>query len=114
VAFAARRRNRLPDRAAGSKALCICGLGRTSCWPPLVLLGEGASNKTTARRRAISVHTAKFRVASVIDKLDVIGRTDAGPHAARLGIIKSLSGMPHQLRPKRIWLLRREALRRKP
>jgi hypothetical protein len=26
---------------------------------------------------------------------------------------QSLSGMPHQLRPKRIWLLRREALRRK-
>ena len=53
----------------------------------LVLLAEGASNKTIARRLAISVHTAKFHVASVIDKLDAIGRTDAVAHAARLGII---------------------------
>ena len=53
----------------------------------LVLLAEGASNKTIARRLAISVHTAKFHVASVIDKLDAIGRTDAVTHAARLGII---------------------------
>ena len=53
----------------------------------LVLLAEGASNKTIARRLAISVHTAKFHVASVIDKLDAIGRTDAVADAARLGII---------------------------
>ena len=53
----------------------------------LVLLAEGASNKTIARRLAISVHTATFHVASVIDKLDAIGRTDAVAHAARLGII---------------------------
>jgi DNA-binding CsgD family transcriptional regulator len=53
----------------------------------LVQLAEGASNKTIARRLAISVHTAKFHVASVIDKLDAIGRTDAVAHAARLGII---------------------------
>ena len=53
----------------------------------LALLAEGASNKTIARRLAISVHTAKFHVASVIDKLDAIGRTDAVAHAARLGII---------------------------
>ena len=53
----------------------------------LALLAEGASNKTIARRLAISVHTAKFHVASVIDKLDAIGRTDAVAHAARLGMI---------------------------
>jgi DNA-binding CsgD family transcriptional regulator len=53
----------------------------------LALLAEGASNKTIARRLVISVHTAKFHVASVIDKLDAIGRTDAVAHAARLGII---------------------------
>jgi DNA-binding CsgD family transcriptional regulator len=53
----------------------------------LALLAEGASNKKIARRLAISVHTAKFHVASVIDKLDAIGRTDAVAHAARLGII---------------------------
>jgi DNA-binding CsgD family transcriptional regulator len=54
----------------------------------LALLAEGASNKMIARRLAISVHTAKFHVASVIDKLDAIGRTDAVAHAARRGIIE--------------------------
>ena len=53
----------------------------------LVLLAEGASNKTIARRLAISVHTAKFHVASVIDKLDAIGRTDAVANTADFGII---------------------------
>lgn len=53
----------------------------------LALLAEGASNKTIARRLGISVHTAKFHVGSVIDKLDAIGRTDAVAQAARLGVI---------------------------
>ncbi|HEY0524113.1 MAG TPA: helix-turn-helix transcriptional regulator [Stellaceae bacterium] len=53
----------------------------------LALLAEGASNKTIARRLGISVHTAKFHVGSVIDKLDATGRTDAVAHAARLGVI---------------------------
>ena len=38
-----------------------------------MLLAEGASNKTIARRLTISVHTAKFHIASIIDKLDAIG-----------------------------------------
>ena len=53
----------------------------------LALLAEGASNKTIARRLGISVHTAKFHVGSLIDKLDAIGRTDAVAHAARRGVI---------------------------
>jgi DNA-binding CsgD family transcriptional regulator len=53
----------------------------------LGLLAEGASNKDIARRLGISVHTAKFHVGSLIDKLDAIGRTDAVAHAARLGVI---------------------------
>ncbi len=53
----------------------------------LALLAEGASNKVIARRLGISVHTAKFHVASLVDKLDAIGRTDAVTHAARLGVI---------------------------
>jgi DNA-binding CsgD family transcriptional regulator len=53
----------------------------------LALLAEGASNKTVARRLGISVHTAKFHVGSLIDKLDATGRTDAVAHAARLGVI---------------------------
>jgi DNA-binding CsgD family transcriptional regulator len=47
----------------------------------LALVAEGASNK------AISVHTAKFHVGSLIDKLDATGRTDAVTQAARLGVI---------------------------
>jgi DNA-binding CsgD family transcriptional regulator len=53
----------------------------------LVLLAEGASNKTIARRLGISVHTAKFHVGSLLDKLDATGRTDAVAQAARLGVI---------------------------
>jgi DNA-binding NarL/FixJ family response regulator len=53
----------------------------------LSLLGEGASNKEIARRLAISVHTAKFHVASILDKLDATGRTDAVAHAVRLGLL---------------------------
>jgi DNA-binding CsgD family transcriptional regulator len=51
------------------------------------MLAEGASNKAIARRLGISVHTAKFHVASVIDKLDAAGRTDAVAHAMRLGLV---------------------------
>ncbi len=53
----------------------------------LTLLAEGASNKAIARRLGISVHTAKFHVGSLIDKLDAVGRTDAVAQAARLGVI---------------------------
>jgi DNA-binding CsgD family transcriptional regulator len=54
----------------------------------LNLLAEGASNKEIARRLGISVHTAKFHVGSLLDKLDASGRTDAVAHAARLGVIQ--------------------------
>jgi DNA-binding CsgD family transcriptional regulator len=53
----------------------------------LELLAEGASNKEIARRLGISVHTAKFHVAHVLDKLDATGRADAVAHAARLGLL---------------------------
>ncbi len=53
----------------------------------LNLMAEGASNKTIARRLEISVHTVKFHVGSLLDKLDAAGRTDAVAHAARLGVI---------------------------
>ena len=53
----------------------------------LTLLAEGASNKMIAHRLGISVHTAKFHVHSLLDKLDAVGRTDAVAHAARLGVI---------------------------
>ena len=54
----------------------------------LTLLAEGMSNKGIARRLGISVHTAKFHVGALIDKLDAVGRTDAVAHAARRGVIQ--------------------------
>jgi DNA-binding NarL/FixJ family response regulator len=53
----------------------------------LKLLAEGASNKMIARALAVSVHTAKFHVASILEKLDATGRTDAVAHAIRLGVL---------------------------
>jgi DNA-binding CsgD family transcriptional regulator len=53
----------------------------------LALLAEGASNKEIARRLNISVHTAKFHVGSLLDKLDAVGRTDAVAQAARRGVL---------------------------
>jgi DNA-binding NarL/FixJ family response regulator len=53
----------------------------------LTLMAEGASNKAIARQLGISVHTAKFHVSSLLDKLDATGRTDAVAHAARRGVI---------------------------
>jgi DNA-binding CsgD family transcriptional regulator len=53
----------------------------------LARLAEGASNKTIAKQLGISVHTAKFHVASLLEKLDATGRTDAVAHAARRGVI---------------------------
>lgn len=53
----------------------------------LTLLAEGASNKVIAQQLGISVHTAKFHVGRLLDKLDATGRTDAVAHAARLGVL---------------------------
>jgi DNA-binding CsgD family transcriptional regulator len=54
----------------------------------LALLAEGASNKSIALRLGISVHTVKFHVASLLDKFEAIGRTDAVTQAVRLGVIQ--------------------------
>lgn len=53
----------------------------------LALLAEGASNKLIARRLGISAHTAKFHVASLLEKLDAVSRTDAVAHATRIGVL---------------------------
>ena len=53
----------------------------------LALLAEGASNKLIARRLGITAHTAKYHVASLIEKLDAVSRTDAVAHAARIGVL---------------------------
>jgi DNA-binding CsgD family transcriptional regulator len=53
----------------------------------LALLAEGASNKQIGRRLGISTHTAKYHVASLLEKLDAVSRTDAVAHAARIGVL---------------------------
>ena len=53
----------------------------------LALLAEGASNKLIGRRLGISAHTAKYHVASLMEKLDAVSRTDAVAHAARIGVL---------------------------
>jgi DNA-binding CsgD family transcriptional regulator len=53
----------------------------------LALLAEGASNKLIARRLGVSTHTAKYHVASLLEKLDAVSRTDAVAHAARIGVL---------------------------
>jgi len=53
----------------------------------LALIAAGASNKLIARNLAISIHTAKFHVASILSKLDATGRADAIAQAARLGLL---------------------------
>lgn len=54
----------------------------------LALIAEGASNKAIARKLAISVHTVKFHITSLFDKLDAEGRAEAVAQAARLGAIR--------------------------
>ena len=53
----------------------------------LRLLADGASNKVIARRLAISVHTAKFHVGSIMSKLGATSRTDAVTRGMRLGLV---------------------------
>ena len=53
----------------------------------LALLADGASNKVIARKLDISVHTAKFHVASVMTKLRARNRTDAISIALREGVL---------------------------
>jgi DNA-binding CsgD family transcriptional regulator len=51
----------------------------------LALLAAGASNKAIARALSVSVHTAKFRVASLAEKLGASGRHETVAIALRLG-----------------------------
>jgi DNA-binding CsgD family transcriptional regulator len=53
----------------------------------LALLAEGASNKLIARRLGISTHTAKYHVASLLEKLDAVSRTEVVASAARIGVL---------------------------
>ncbi len=74
---AARDRPEAPDVALTPRELAV-----------LALIAEGASNKAIARKLGISVHTVKFHIASLLDKLDAEGRTEAVAQAARMGAIR--------------------------
>jgi len=53
----------------------------------LELLAAGASNKVIARRLDVSVHTAKFHVASLLRKLGASGRLEAVGIGLRRGLL---------------------------
>ena len=53
----------------------------------LHLLAEGASNKVIARALGVSVHTAKFHVASLLRKLGASGRLEAVGIGLRTGLL---------------------------
>jgi DNA-binding CsgD family transcriptional regulator len=53
----------------------------------LALVAAGASNKLIARRLGISVHTAKFHVTGVLEKLGAHSRAEAVAVGARLGLV---------------------------
>jgi DNA-binding NarL/FixJ family response regulator len=52
----------------------------------LALLAEGASNKEIARALALSVHTIKFHIASLTEKLGARSRVEAVAIAVRAGL----------------------------
>ncbi len=52
-----------------------------------VLLVDGASNKVIARSLDISVHTAKFHVTAILDKLGARNRADAVSIVLREGLV---------------------------
>lgn len=54
----------------------------------LEMLAEGLSNKMIAHRLAISEHTAKFHVNSILTKLNAGTRTEAVTRGIRLGLIQ--------------------------
>ncbi len=53
----------------------------------LALMAEGAANKEIAHRLAISEHTAKFHVSSILGKLGATSRTEAVKEGIRRGLV---------------------------
>ena len=53
----------------------------------LRMLAEGLGNKPIAARLAISEHTVKFHISSILDKLGASSRTEAVTVGIRMGLI---------------------------
>ena len=53
----------------------------------LALLAEGASNKEIARALALSIHTVKFHIAALTEKLGARSRGEAVAIAIRAGLV---------------------------
>jgi NarL family two-component system response regulator YdfI len=53
----------------------------------LRLLADGLGNKQIAARLAISEHTAKFHISSILGKLSVASRTEAVSQGIKMGLI---------------------------
>jgi DNA-binding CsgD family transcriptional regulator len=71
------------EEAEGEDAVALTAREREV----LALLAAGASNKAIARALGVSVHTAKFHVASLTEKLGASGRLEAVAIALRTGLI---------------------------
>lgn len=54
----------------------------------LAAVGEGLSNKEVARRLGISVHTVKFHLEAIFDKLAAGSRAEAVAKGLRRGVIE--------------------------
>ena len=72
-----------PDDAANELASALTPREREV----LALLAEGTSNKEIARALALSVHTVKFHVASLTEKLGARSRVEAVAIAIRAGFV---------------------------
>jgi DNA-binding NarL/FixJ family response regulator len=73
-----------PERADGDEAQAALTPREREV---LALLAEGASNKAIAHALAVSIHTAKFHVASLTEKLGASGRLEAVAIAIRSGLV---------------------------
>ena len=77
----------LPLLAAPPKAISIVEPLTPRELDVVQLMAEGAANKAIARQLAISEHTVKYHVNSILGKLGAQSRTEAVVRATRAGLI---------------------------
>lgn len=84
---------RAPDGAAPGPGFARDDAGAAPLLTPreveiLAMIGDGASNKTVARRLGISAHTVKFHLEAVFRKLGVTTRAEAVARGLRQRLIE--------------------------